>query len=94
MLFEWDEEKNALNESKHGLGFGEAACVFDDPDAVSFLDDRFDYGEKRWVTIGRVDRTIVYVAHNLFEDEDGEEIIRLISARKATPREERIYYSR
>ena len=94
LQFEWDEEKEDANEAKHGIGFAEAAAVFDDPDAVSLRDDRYDYGEERWITIGRVALTILYVAHNAFEDDDGEEIIRIISARKATPREARIYLSR
>ena len=86
MAFEWDDEKNASNREKHGLRFELAALVFADPDALSFRDDRFDYGEERWVTIGRVDYTIVYVAHSFREDGDGEEIIRIISARQASPR--------
>jgi len=92
--FEWDEEKNGSNADKHGLRFERGALVFQDPEALSFLDDRFDYGEERWVTIGRVDFEIIYVAHTLFEDENGEEVIRIVSARQATPREKRIYLSR
>jgi len=91
---EWDEEKNWSNADKHGLRFERAALVFQDAEALSFLDDRFDYGEKRWVTVGRVDFEIIYVAHTLFEDENGEEIIRIVSARQATPRETRFYLSR
>lgn len=55
MAFEWDEEKNASNREKHGLRFEHAALVFRDPGVLSYLDDRFDYGEERWVTIGRVE---------------------------------------
>ena len=94
MHFEWDEEKDASNQTKHGISFRVAALVFDDPEAVSIQDNRFDYGEERWVTIGRVVFTIVYVAHTIFEEDDGEEIIRIVSARKATPGEERIYLAR
>ena len=92
--FEWDEEKNWSNDAKHGLGFEIAALVFEDPEAVSFLDDRFDFGEKRWVTLGRIDFAIIYVAHTVEEDDDGEEIIRIVSARQTTAREKRIYLSR
>lgn len=92
--FEWDERKNVLNLEKHGLRFEYAALVFRDPAALTFLDDRFDYGEARWATIGVVEAVILYVAHSTSEDDSGEEIIRIISARQATPRERRFYLSR
>jgi len=65
--------------------------VFDDPQAVS-IQDRHDNGEERWQTIGFVGQTvIVLVAHTYRDDEVGEETVRIISARKATPKERRIY---
>ncbi len=93
MQFEWDEEKYWANRDKHGLSFERAALAFDDPEVVFLTDDRFDYDEVRWIALGRVEFLVIYVAHNVIEDEDGEEIIRIISARKATPFEERIYFA-
>ena len=51
MRYEWDEAKNRSNFAKHGLGFSDAEQVFSGP-CVTFVDDRFDYGEERLVTLG------------------------------------------
>jgi uncharacterized DUF497 family protein len=93
--FEWDEAKNRSNQRKHdGVSFEEAARVFQDPLNVS-VQDRIEGGEQRWQTVGAVERfMILVVAHTVIEeDEDGGsiEIIRIISARRATPRERRRY---
>jgi uncharacterized protein len=63
--------------------------VFEDPHAVSDPDRIID-GEERWQTIGSIGLHVVLIAH-LWWDEDGEEVIRLISARKATSRERKAY---
>ena len=91
MRFEWDEGKSARNVFRHGLRFETAALVFHDPNALSVKDERYGYIEERWYTLGRVGFQILFVAHTVDEDDYGEEIIRIISARKATPREERLY---
>jgi hypothetical protein len=93
--FEWDEAKNLSNQRKHdGVSFEEARWVFQDPLHVS-VQDRIEVGELRWQTIGSVQGfVILVVAHTLTEeDADGGsvEIIRIISARRATPRERRRY---
>jgi uncharacterized DUF497 family protein len=93
MRFEWDERKNKANQKKHGLGFEEATFVFRDKRIISVLDDRYDYGEERWVSTGSLsEEVVVVVAHTVKEDGDGEEIIRIISARKATRQERRRYH--
>lgn len=92
LLFEWDEKKNKSNQEKHGLSFETAVLVFQDPHLLSVLDPRFE-GEVRWISIGRVDTVVIYVAHTVKEIENGEEIIRLISARKTTAREEQRYFN-
>lgn len=90
MIFEWDAEKEQSNRKKHGLGFATAAAVFDDPDAIS-EQDRIKDGEERWQTIGFIQGCyIVLVAHTVRE-KDGEEIIRIISAREATKGEKKRY---
>lgn len=89
MRFAWDEQKNRSNLRKHGISFDTAARVFLDPLHIS-REDRVVEGEERWRTIGRIDGVLlVLVAYSVIDDE--EEMIRIISARKAT-RQERIEY--
>ena len=92
MRFEWDAEKDAGNQRKHrGIAFSSAAQVFDDP-SVRFRKDRVVDGEQRWHAIGAVEKAVLLVVHVYREeDENGEEIIRIISARQANQRERRIY---
>ncbi|KLU17175.1 MULTISPECIES: BrnT family toxin [Xenorhabdus] len=88
--FEWDLAKAETNFCKHGIRFEEAARVFDDPFHLS-VQDRFENGEYRWQTIGAVKGyLIVLVAHTILF-EDGTEIIRIISARKAERNERKRY---
>ncbi|SJM93831.1 conserved hypothetical protein [Crenothrix polyspora] len=91
MQFEWDENKNTLNQLKHGVSFEEAKAVFDDPLQLSKLDHRFSYSEERWVTIGLAKSSHILVVVNLFFTDDGEEIIRIISARYANFKEKTDY---
>src|SRR4029077_7081127 len=97
MRFAWDEQKNAGNFAKHGVSFERATLVFDDPRALSLLDV---YAlEERWLTIGLVNGGVVLVvvhtlrepAHKNENEDENEEEIRIISARKATRREREIY---
>jgi uncharacterized DUF497 family protein len=89
MRFEWDEVKNRRNLEKHKISFETARLVFDDPHSRS-IQDRVVDGEERWQTIGMIKGLIVVVAHTYREDAE-EEVIRVISARKATPAERRVY---
>ncbi|HET6546265.1 MAG TPA: BrnT family toxin [Rhodanobacteraceae bacterium] len=89
LQFEWDETKAASNLQKHGVAFEDAARVFLDPGRVELVDDRADYGEDRWLTIGLVNPALLIVAYTL-RGEDGV-FIRIISARKANA-SERAYY--
>ena len=91
MTFEWNSEKNASNQAKHGVSFEEAKEVFDDPLHVSLLDHRFSYFEERWITIGQTKRLQLLIVANLFFDSKGEEVIRIISAREATQNERKQY---
>ena len=91
MKFEWNEEKSISNFKKHGVSFEEAKEVFSDPFHISRLDHRFDYFEERWITLGKTLQDNILVVANLFFDDNGEEIIRIISARKASEKE-RIFY--
>jgi len=91
LRFEWNEEKNILNLQKHGLSFEEAKEVFEDLFHISKLDHRFDYFEERWITLGSTKKGKIVVVANMFFDENGEEIIRIISARKANQKERKFY---
>ncbi len=91
MKFEWDKEKSINNLQKHGVSFEEAKEVFEDPFHISKLDHRFDYFEERWITLGSTSKDKILVVANMFFDENGEEIIRIISARKANQKERMFY---
>lgn len=84
--FEWDEDKNRLNIRNHGIDFVDVPSMFLHP-MVTFLDQRKDYGEDRWVGIGIL-KTILAVVVYAEPDED---TVRIISARKAIRHEEDIY---
>jgi len=90
MRFEWEEEKNRCNLAKHKVSFETAIAVFDDPFALS-VQDRVVDGEERWQTAGLIDGVILLIVAHTWEDDDGEEVIRLISARKATGSERQAY---
>ncbi|MGI0119649.1 BrnT family toxin [Zooshikella sp. RANM57] len=91
MKFIWDKNKNASNQRKHGLSFELALRVFSDPHQLS-IQDRYVDGEERWQTTGEIcGVAIVLVAHTIKEDEGGEEIVRIISARRAEKHEIRCY---
>ncbi len=91
MRFEWDDNKNKLNFQKHGVTFEDAKTVFDDPLQISKLDHRFSYFEERWITIGATQNLHILVVANLFFTDDGEEIVRIISARHANIKERAVY---
>jgi uncharacterized protein len=90
MRFEWDEAKNRRNLAKHSISFETAKSVFEDPHALS-VQDRAVEDEERWQTLGRVGGVVVVLLAHTYGEENGEEVIRLISARKATPLERRAY---
>jgi uncharacterized DUF497 family protein len=87
LQFEWDPEKAKKNLKKHGVSFEEASTIFDDPQFISFLDEEHSTDEERHITIGMSDKIhLVMAAHT-----ERKNLIRLISARKATKNEEKFY---
>jgi uncharacterized DUF497 family protein len=86
--FEWDDEKEAANRAKHGVAFTEAALAFNDETALERFDDA--HSEPRWVMVARVPGTLVVLVVAYTERND---VIRLISARPATPHEEAAYFN-
>jgi uncharacterized DUF497 family protein len=93
VLFEWDKRKAKSNLGKHKVSFELAAFIFQDHSILSVLDARFSYEEERWHSIGMIENIILFVSHTAGVIENGEEIIRIISAREATPREKQRYYA-
>ena len=96
MQYEWDEEKSRINQEKHGVSFEIAALVFEDERCLVLLDRIDETGEQRWHAIGTVSiepvaAVVLLVAHVYREDIHGEEITRIISARRAEKNEIRRY---
>ena len=97
MRFEWDQDKERTNIRKHsGIDFEMASKVFDDPN-VLLRKDRIDEatGEQRWHAIGEVpidQGGVLLVVVHVVRGNNGEEIIRIISARAANNRECRLYF--
>ena len=85
--FEWDQAKADSNHKKHGVRFAQAAEVFNDPNAYTFFGEAHSIDEDREITIGRTSVGVVLLV--VHTDRDG--IMRIISARKATARERRVY---
>ncbi len=87
MEFEWDPEKAARNWVKHGVSFHEAATVFGDPLAITYHDPDHSEDEERFLTFGHSNEGhLLVVSHT-----DRGERTRIISARRATRRERKIY---
>jgi uncharacterized protein len=86
----WDSNKDRANKRKHGLSFETAQLVFDDPLAISRLDQVS--AEERWQTVGLIGHLAVIVVHTWPDTRsDSEGVGRIISARKATRHERRAY---
>jgi uncharacterized DUF497 family protein len=86
MKFTWDETKRQANQQKHRLDFAEAEIVFLGV-TFTFEDDRFEYGEYRFITIGMLHSAVVVIAHTELED-----LVRVISMRRATRYERTLYF--
>jgi uncharacterized protein len=96
--YDWDEEKNRRNQRKQGgISFELATLVFEDERCLISMDRIDDQtGEQRWIALGMAEPAadaaiLLVVAHVYREDEHGEEIIRIISAREAEKRDIRRY---
>jgi hypothetical protein len=86
MRFEWDDEKNAINIKKHGIDFEDAKDIFKHP-MLAWEDTRDSYDEERWIGLGWIKSllgVVIYV-------ERYDDVIRIISARKATKLERKYY---
>lgn len=90
MRFEWDENKNRINKAIHKISFGLAQEVFSDPLAQFILDSVVD-AEERWRAIGQIRHRFLVVTIHCYRRKNGEEIIRIISARPASSHERKLY---
>jgi len=88
--FEWDEAKAKTNERKHGVSFEDALLVFADPYALVEQDRTVD-GEVRWQTLGLVEGIVLLLVAHTVRCEQDDEIIRIISARRAVRKERKRY---
>ena len=86
MRFEWDEAKRRSNIRRHRIDFLAARVVFAGR-TITFLDDRFDYEETRYLTLGLLWGRAVAIVHT-----ETDEVMRIISIRKASKNEENIYF--
>jgi len=86
MEYEWDEVKRLVNLRKHGIDFIDALSVFDG-DILTVEDNRYGYGEQRFITFGLLQGRVIVVVHT-----EREGCTRIISARKATKYEQRTYF--
>ncbi len=90
IAFEWDESKNTINKSKHGISFEEAKTVFYDENALVIADPDHSEDEDRFIILGISSSAKMLVVCHCYREKDS--VIRLISARKATATEEKSYY--
>ena len=87
LTFEWDEEKNAANIRNHGIDFLDAALIFENP-TIEAIDDRGDYDEERYIALGLSGQTVLNVVYT-WRDEN---VVRIISARRANRHDAEKYY--
>lgn len=92
LIFEWDDEKAQKNHRKHKVAFAEAKTVFTDQLLISFPDEYHSEDEQRLISIGASSQNrILLVVHTEILESSDTVIIRIISARKATALERRVY---
>lgn len=89
LKFEWDNKKNEINKKKHNVSFEEAKTVFYDDDAVLFDDPDHSVSEERFLILGVTQTDKLCIVSHCYRDNDN--VIRLISARKATRNEIKVY---
>lgn len=96
MRFDWDSRKAKANQRKHRVSFEEACTVFADESVLTRYDEVHSSGEERWVSIRLAQTGRVLVVNHTWPvpDETGDEMLRIISARRANHRERAVYVER
>jgi len=89
LVFEWDNEKNGINQKKHSISFEEAKSVFYDDNAIQFWDEEHSDSEDRFLLLGRSSKMRILLIVHCYREQ--ESVIRIISARKATKNEIKYY---
>jgi uncharacterized protein len=92
LIFEWDDNKNSSNIRKHGVSFEEAQTVFFDENAIEFDDPDHSIQEEPFILLGLSQSLKVLVVGHCYQSQDLK--IRIISARKATKKEQGVYFRR
>jgi len=92
LRFEWDEQKNTLHRTKHGIWFEEAMTAFEDPGARTYFDPEPSTDEDRYILLARSSASRLLVVVHCYRESDS--IVRIISARKATRRDRNHYEKR
>jgi len=92
LVFEWDDTKNESNQTKHGVAFEDAQTVFFDEGAIQFDDPDHSTDEERFLLLGFSQRLKVLVVCHCYRSD--ESIIRIISARRASKKEQKVYIRR
>ncbi|WP_019506444.1 BrnT family toxin [Pleurocapsa sp. PCC 7319] len=88
-MFQWDEQKAESNQAKHIVSFPFATRAFDDENRLTIIDNRYNYGETRYITLAQIDKRVYVIVFTMRSS-----IIRLISARKANKKEVKRYVNR
>lgn len=88
MIYFWSPGKDAINRRRHHLSLADGIPALEDPNAESWIDDRYDYGEERVVTLGMTTNGILLV----ITTETSEDRTRILSVRKAERREKARYH--
>ena len=92
LIFEWDDTKDETNQTKHGVAFEEAQTIFFDEKAIQFDDPDHSIDEERFLLLGFSQSLKVLVVCHFYRSDDS--IIRIISARRATKKEQKTYFRR
>lgn len=89
MRFDWDKNKNISNINKHGISFKDASEIFFDKDTIYIPDPDHSEMEDRWIAIGNIKFLEIIVVVFVDKSSDREEVLRIVSARKATKKEQK-----
>ena len=89
LRFTWDKSKSKANQKKHGISFEEAQTVFFDENAIEFFDPDHSQSEDRFLLLGLSSSLRIVVVSHCYRK--SESLIRIISARKATKKEQKVY---
>ena len=92
--FEWDKKKDFTNFRNHDVPFKEAKTVFYDENAIEFYDEDHSFKEIRYLMIGSSSRLRILLVSYTVMERKYEDVIRIISSRKATKNEQKIYFER